>query len=110
MLDGVALGRMAVVRPWIFSVFSQGFSPDQGIFERHAYDYLDRLEAHFEPHIAVKLFKKSAIYYAANFKFGHSIWSTLVKGDHLENIRANIGRLFETHPEISDRPNMNLMI
>ena len=108
--DGVALGRIAVVKPWIFSEMACGFTPDPGIYERHAYGFLDLLTARFEPHIAVKLFKKSALYFSANFKFGHSIWTGLIKGDQPEHIRENIRRLFESRPEISPRPNMNLML
>jgi nifR3 family TIM-barrel protein len=108
--DGVAIGRMAVTRPWIFAMIADGFVPDGDIYQRHAVEFLQRLEARFEPHIAVKLFKKSALYYSANFKFGHAVWSRLVKGDTPDDIRENIRRVFDEGPETSDRPNMNLMI
>jgi nifR3 family TIM-barrel protein len=108
--DGLALGRMAVVRPWIFAMFANGFVPDPGIYERYAHDLLDRLLVHFEPHIAVKTFKKTALYFAANFKFGHPIWSALIKGETADDIRENIRRLFLSNPEISESPNRNLMI
>jgi nifR3 family TIM-barrel protein len=108
--DGVALGRMAVVKPWIFAVMAHGFSPDQGIYERYAFDLLDHLLVDFEPHIAVKVFKKTAIYFAANFKFGHSIWAALIKGTTPDQIRDNIRRLFDSNPEISESPNRNMMV
>ncbi len=108
--DGVAIGRMAVVRPWIFAVMARGFVPDAQICERYAHDLLDRLLAHFEPHIAVKTFKKTALYYSANFTFGQSIWPALIKGDTPSQIRENIRRLFKGNPLIAQSPNRNMMI
>ena len=108
--DGIAIGRMAVVRPWIFSMMADGFKPGPEICERYAHDLLDRLLVHFEPHIAVKTFKKTALYLSANFKFGQSIWPVLLKGESPEDIRDNIRRVFASNPEISVSPNRNMMI
>lgn len=108
--DGIAIARMAVVRPWIFSVIADGYTPTNDIVEQYAHELLNRLLAHFEPHIAIKTFKKTAIYLAANFKFGQSIWPALVKGNSVEEIRESICNVFKSAPEISETPNMNMMI
>lgn len=108
--DGVAIGRMAVVKPWIFASISHGFNPDPSLYEHHLHRYVDSLEKHYDPRTVVKLFKKNAIYYAANFTFGHLIWSRLIQAHTPDDIRKNIDELFAAHPKIAASPNMNLMI
>ncbi|MBU1171674.1 MAG: tRNA-dihydrouridine synthase family protein [Proteobacteria bacterium] len=108
--DGVALGRIAVVKPWIFSVITKGFVPDEALYQRHLFDFIDCLESHFEAKTALRLFKKSAIYYAANYTYGHAIWTRLIKADHPDQVRENIRKLYELPPELSKSPNMNLML
>lgn len=108
--DGVALGRMGVAKPWIFSMLSNGFDPEYEIHEQHLYRMLDLFEKHFEPVNAIKLFKKTTPYFAANFKFGHKIWAKLINGKTLDDFRENIRDIFQTSPEVSKRPNMNMFI
>lgn len=108
--DGVALGRIALVKPWIFSMISKGFVPDEDLYQRHLYDFLDCLEKYFDSKTTVKMFKKTAIYYSANYTFGHAIWSRLIQADHPDGLRENIRKLYEAPPEIAKRPNMNLML
>jgi len=107
---GVAIGRIAIARPWIFSMWTKGFSPGPEIYEKVALKMADLLEKHYDPKRAVQRFKKFAIYFAANFRFGHSIHGKLCRASDMQSIRENICRVFEKNPETVLRPNMNMFI
>ncbi len=106
--DGIAIGRIAVAKPWIFRTWTEGFQPPPDIYEFTALKMVDRLETHYETDVAVKLFKKFALYFAGNFRFGHSVYKQLCRGNSLDAIRENIQHVFERVQESVDRPNMNL--
>ncbi len=106
--DGVSLGRIAIAKPWIFSEFTEGFEIDSNIYKECCLKMTESLEKHYDPKISVKLFKKFAIYFAANFTFGHSIYSKLTKGETLSDINENILSVFEKTPDTTKRPNMNM--
>jgi tRNA-dihydrouridine synthase B len=106
--DGVAIGRIAIARPWVFSMWTEGFFPDRNIYIDVASKMTTLLEKHYNSRKAVKRFKKFAIYFAANFRFGHSIYSKLCRGETMGEIRKNIQAVFHTVPEIVPRPNMNM--
>lgn len=108
--DGVSIGRAAIAKPWIFSEISSGLTPEPTIYRDHILKMIDLLEKHFPPVNALKLFKKSAGYFCANFKFGHKIWAKMINGDSMDDIRENVNELFERIPETSLRPNMNMFV
>ncbi len=71
--DGVALGRMAVARPWIFAELTDNLQTGpQMIFRDAAIQLARLLEIHYDPVQAIKRFKRFAFYFSANFRFGHS--------------------------------------
>ncbi|MFO7558353.1 MAG: tRNA-dihydrouridine synthase family protein [Desulfobacterales bacterium] len=105
---GVAIGRIAIARPWIFSMWTGDFSPGPEIYRETALKMAELLEKHYDPARAVQRFKKFAIYFAANFRFGHSIYGKLCRASDMQAIRENICRVFEKKPETVPRPNMNL--
>ena len=107
---GIAIGRIAIARPWIFSMWTGGFSPGPEIYEKVALKMADLLEKHYDPTRAVQRFKRFAIYFAANFRFGHSIYVKLCRASDMQTIRENICRVFEKNPETVLRPNMNMFI
>ncbi len=108
--DGVSIGRAAIAKPWIFAELANGFQPDDDIYRVHILKMIELLEKHYPPVNALKLFKKSAIYFSANFKFGHKIWAKMIKGNSMDDIKNNINEIFVTTPEVSLRPNMNMFI
>jgi len=107
---GVSIGRIAIARPWIFSMWTGDFSPGSEIYREAALKMADLLEKHYDPTRAVRRFKKFAIYFAANFRFGHSIYGKLCRASDMQTIRENICRVFEKNPETIPRPNMNMFI
>ncbi|GAB6097144.1 tRNA-dihydrouridine synthase family protein [Desulfatiferula olefinivorans] len=108
--DGVALGRIALVKPWIFATLTRGFVPEKDAYPRYLLDFLDGLEHHFDDRTALKMFKKNAIYFAANHTFGHAIWSRLIRADDTAQLRKNIRAVYADFPALSPRPNLNLMV
>lgn len=106
--QGLSLGRMAVARPWIFAQWTRGFVPGDDIFHATALEMTDLLSRHYNERTSVKLFKKFAPYFCANFKFSHSILKQMIQADTLDGIRANIDRLLGVPPETLRTPNIHL--
>ena len=105
---GVALGRMALARPWIFAQWTKGFAPTGEIYPHCAHRMLDLLEKYYEPVNALRRYRKWIPYFAANFVYGHR-FATLVKGaaDIAAAHRA-VAAFFQSDPARSRTPNMNL--
>ncbi|MBF0234513.1 MAG: tRNA-dihydrouridine synthase family protein [Desulfamplus sp.] len=111
--DGISIGRMAVARPWIFASLTCGFSPDPDIYRRTAIRMITLLIKHQDERTAVKMFKKFVPYYAAGFKFGHSISKQMLKPDTPDGILKAIDGIFLSSgepPETVDRPNLHLFL
>ena len=108
--QGLAVGRMAVARPWLFAQWTKNFSPGDDIFFNAAMRLTQILLDHFDPHFAVKLFKKFLPYFCANFKFGHQILKRLSRAQTMGDIQTSLESVFESSPETLTRPNLNLFI
>ncbi len=108
--DGIAIGRIAISKPWVFSMWTAGFTPGSDIYKTTALKMVDLLEAHYEPVRALKYFKKFAVYFTANFRFGHSIYSRLCMAGDMQTVRENIRNVFNTPLETTTRPNMNMFV
>lgn len=108
--DGISIGRAAVAKPWIFSELASGKKKEYGIYYTHIIKMTELLEQHYPQVNAVRLFKKSAIYFAANFKFGHKIWAKMINAETMDDIRNNLNEIFSKKNEMTARPNMNMFI
>ncbi len=106
--QGLSVGRMAVAKPWIFAEWTAGFVPEKEIFHKTAVRMIEILTKHYEEVFAVKMFKKFAPYFCANFKFCHQILKTLIYGDTVSDIMQNIETVFKQNLEVLKRPNLNL--
>jgi nifR3 family TIM-barrel protein len=105
--DGVAIGRMAVARPWIFAELTENLQPDPEMFADAAIQLARLLEIHFNPVAAIRRFKRFAFYFSANFRFGHSLYSKILKTGNLKEVAPVLKRFFEKTPDVAARPNMN---
>jgi tRNA-dihydrouridine synthase B len=105
--DGVAIGRMAVARPWIFAELTENLQPDPEMFADAAIQLARLLEIHFNPVAAIRRFKRFAFYFSANFRFGHSLYSRILKTGNLKEVAPVLKRFFEKTPDVAARPNMN---
>ncbi len=108
--QGLSLGRMAVARPWIFAQWTKGKLPGDDIYHFTALRLTHLLSRHYDDRFAVKMFKKFAPYFCANFKFSQSILKKLIKADTMEGIRSNIDILLKQSPETLTTPNLTLFI
>ena len=106
--DGVALGRMAIARPWIFAEFLDDLQTNRKLFIDAAIQLIKLLEIHFDPIRAIKRFKRFSFYFCANFRFGHALYTRIINTAELKEIETILRRFFELSPEIAKRPNMNL--
>jgi nifR3 family TIM-barrel protein len=105
--DGVAIGRMAVARPWIFAELIENLQPDPERFTDAATQLARLLENHYDPVAAIKRFKRFAFYFSANFRFGHTLYLTILKAGNMKEVVTILKRFFEQAPDVTARPNMN---
>jgi nifR3 family TIM-barrel protein len=105
--DGVAIGRMAIARPWLFAEWSDGLQYDSDVYLKSALRLAGLLEKHFDPPKALRRFKKFGLYFAANFKFGHTLYKWIQNAENMEAAKAFLYQFFKTSPETVSRPNMN---
>lgn len=108
--DAVAIGRIALARPWIMAKWAdkKDLGPDA---------YLDACLAmtrlcsrHFEPRTAFLRFKKFAAYFCANFKFGHAFNKQINAAHDMDHVVNIIEGFFASPPDLNKRPNPNLFI
>lgn len=105
--DGVALGRIAVARPWVFAEWTGGYAPGPEVFAATAYALLRLMGRHFEEKPAVLRFRKFTLYFAANFRFGHTLYTRVQNANSLNEIQAVLDAFFAAAPERASAPNMN---
>jgi len=105
--DGVAIGRMAVARPWIFAELTENLQPDPEMFADAATQLARLLENHYDPVAAIKRFKRFAFYFSANFRFGHTLYSKILMAGDMKEVVTVLKRFFEQAPDVAARPNMN---
>ena len=105
--DGVALGRMAIARPWIFAEFMENLQTSRDVFLEAAMQLVQLLQCHYDPVPAIKRFKRFSFYFCANFCFGHALYTRIINAADMQEIETILRRFFEQPPEILHRPNMN---
>jgi nifR3 family TIM-barrel protein len=104
---GVAIGRMAIARPWFMAQMTELLTPDPGIYRQTALTLLDLMERHFDARRALRRYKKFALYFSANFKFAHSFYKRIGNARNLEALKGELEAFFSREPVTTDRPNMN---
>ncbi|UCD77305.1 MAG: tRNA-dihydrouridine synthase family protein [Desulfobacterales bacterium] len=105
--DGVALGRMAVAKPWIFAEWSNDLKPGPDIFREAALQLARLLAKHYDSQRAVRRYKRFAYYFSANFRFGHTFYSQVSNAPDMTRITQIIHRFFDQSPDLVLRPNLN---
>jgi nifR3 family TIM-barrel protein len=105
--DGVALGRMAIARPWIFAEWTHDLKPGPDIYLEAALELAGLLAKHYDPIQAIRRFKRFAFYFAANFKFGHSLYSRLLNAADLLQVEKILQTFFKEPPDLVSSPNLN---
>ncbi|WP_245577008.1 tRNA dihydrouridine synthase [Maridesulfovibrio zosterae] len=106
--DGVSIGRMAVARPWIFAQWTADFTPDDNIFQDYVLRLAAALEQEFDPIRGIKRFRLFMAYFAANFRFGHSLQSSFSTAKTMDDVRRLAKEYIRPNMSLSQSPNMSL--
>jgi tRNA-dihydrouridine synthase len=104
--DGVAVGRMAIIQPWLFTHWVYGRPPAERLFAETPLTMARLIERHFEPAKALRRYKKFLGYYAANFRFGHTLYGKTANVRSLADALAAVERFFVRPPERLSRPSV----
>ena len=110
LCDGVSIGRLAIAKPWIFSLWTNQLKNYDNIYHHTAIRMTDLFLQHYGEFIGVKFFKKWAPYFSANFKFSHAINKKLLYNTTMVEIRKCIDEIFQETPEIAKKPNQNIFL
>ena len=105
--DGVAIGRMAIARPWLFAEWTADYQSRDETYLNCALRLAGLLEAHFDAPQALRRFKRFGYYYSANFKFGHTLCNAFRRATHMTEAKKFLLRFFEHPLDITSRPNLN---
>lgn len=105
--DGVALGRIAVARPWIFAEWTGALQPDPDIYRRSALKLARLLTRHYDPQSALRRFRKFAFYFSGNFKFGHTLYTRILNAAGMAAVEIAVNQFFARGVQVMSRPNMN---
>ncbi len=108
--DGVAIGRMAIARPWLMASMTDIPLPETDRYRHSARSLLDLMERHFDPQRALRRYQKFALYFSANFKFAHRFYGRIRNAPDLETVRNELNAFFDREPERVRRPNMNFFL
>ncbi len=109
--DGVAIGRMAIARPWIFESLLRGEDEFDGAADkvaRAATGLLNRMHELWEPGVARKLYKKYVLYLCSNFASGSRVYGKLTKGGSHEELLDALQAELGGANSLTRRPNMLL--
>ncbi|MEJ2038594.1 MAG: tRNA-dihydrouridine synthase [Desulfosarcinaceae bacterium] len=107
--DGVALGRIAIARPWVFAQWTRGTEPPEDIPARSAVRLLGLTQTHFGGVRALRRFKRYAVYLAANFTFGNSLYNRLRNAGDFNEMAQALETFFATNPVQRQHPNLMFM-
>jgi tRNA-dihydrouridine synthase B len=107
--DGVALGRIAIARPWLFAQWTRGVDPPDNIYKDVAQRQSALLQNYFDFKSALRRYHRYAPYLAANFAFGNSLYNHLRNAGDFETIDFVLHEFFQNNPQQLRRPNLNFM-
>jgi tRNA-dihydrouridine synthase len=107
--DGVALGRIAIARPWSFAQWTGRAAFQEKVCRETALRLIDLLEHYFDGVRALRRFKRYGAYLAANFAFGNTLFNAIRNVADMAAARQVVIDFFESEPPMLERPNMNLL-
>lgn len=107
--DGVALGRMAIAKPWLFAQWTRNLQPADDVGKTVALRLCQLLPWYFDPKGALRRFRRYAAYLAANYTFGNALYNRLRMAEDFGTLEALISDFFGNAPKELMRPNMNFL-
>lgn len=101
---GIMLGRIAVVKPWVFRDFGKAPPPiDYAAVWKTFYGYV--LED-FPKEKAIGRLKEFTKYFAQNFQFGHELASRVQSAQSLESLYERALAFLNSNPVVTQRPSV----
>jgi tRNA-dihydrouridine synthase B len=101
-VSGLMIGRMAIVKPWIFcELMDKPVTVNYAAVWSTFYHYV--LED-FPKEKAIGRIKEFSKYFAQNFLFGHEFYRRIQASSSLEAIFANALRFLEANPKVTSNP------
>jgi nifR3 family TIM-barrel protein len=107
--DGVALGRIAIAKPWLFAQWTLGRRPPSDIDKNVSLKMAALLQTYFDGKSALRRFKRYSAYLASNYVFGNSLYNRLRNAADFTIIEDILRQFFEKQPQQLKRPNLNFM-
>jgi tRNA-dihydrouridine synthase B len=107
--DGVALGRIAIARPWLFRQWIRGTAAPTTIYKDVSLRLSALVQQYFDFKSALRRFRRYAPYLASNFAFGNSLFNRLRNADDFSAIEAALEEFFRHDPALRRRPNLNFL-
>jgi nifR3 family TIM-barrel protein len=107
--DGVALGRIAIAKPWLFAQWTLGRRPPSGIDKTVSLRMAALLQHYFDTKSALRRFKRYSAYLASNYVFGNNLYNRLRNASDFAGIEDILRQFFEGQPRQLKRPNLNFM-
>jgi tRNA-dihydrouridine synthase B len=97
----VMIGRMAVVRPWLFAAWDQSDHPDAAEVWRRLAQYISD---DFTPATALRRIQMFTKYYSANFAFGHAFRVAVANAPSLSEAVRRADDFFSRQPALLAHP------
>lgn len=97
----IMVGRMAVVRPWLFAAWDRDPVIDLAATWRKLYQYVTE---DFPPPVALRRIQMFTKYFAANFLFGHRFNANLAQATSLDDLRTRAEAFFSGTPAVVPFP------
>ncbi len=100
---GVMLGRMAIVRPWIFAAWDKPIVVDLSMIWRRMREYIIE---DFPPDTALRRLKMFTKYFAHNFLFGHQFNVAISNAASLDDALNRANEFFARAPAVNPEPSI----
>jgi tRNA-dihydrouridine synthase B len=107
--DGVALGRMAIAKPWLFAQWTKDIEPPDSIYKDASLRLSALLQHYFDFKSALRRYQRYAPYLASNFAFGNTLFNRLRNAADFSAVEAALETFFRNDPPLRHRPNLNFL-
>jgi tRNA-dihydrouridine synthase B len=107
--DGVALGRIAIARPWLFRRWILGVEPAAALYKDVSLRLSRLLQHYFDLKSALRRYHRYAPYLASNFAFGNTLYNRLRNAADFAAIEAALEDFFRNDPALRRLPNLNFL-
>ena len=99
----IMIGRMAIVRPWIFASWNMA-TPCHVDLAETWHRMLRFIEEDFEPAIALRRMQMFTKYFAANFAFGHRFYHDIANAPSIGTAKERAAAFFSRVPATVSHP------